>query len=178
MNSEMVLYDSPEAAKFVDGHSGWVSRDGRFFGDNEHLARYCGCTHVKCETCGHIHACNSYCEPCAERRRDERFNGYERKEWDGETPLNISGTDQYFFDYDDLQNWLEDNDEALEDLQLVLCKPVTMNQLDEDYFLENLHEDAEIPEQLQDAIDHLNEVVRSLPTQCWEPDKFAAVVNL
>jgi len=178
MSNEMILYDSPESAHFVSGISGWVSRDGRFFGDNEHLARYCGCTHIKCKTCGHIHAHNSYCEPCAKVRIEERFSTYERKEWDGETPLSINGTDVYFFDSDELQNWLKDNDEQLENLQLVLCKPISMNHLDEDYFLENLHEDAEIPEPLQEAIDHLNEIIRSLPTQCWEPDKYAAVVDL
>jgi len=31
--NEMVLYDSPEAAQFVTGVSGWADRHGRFWGN-------------------------------------------------------------------------------------------------------------------------------------------------
>ena len=47
-----ILFTSDEAAKYTDGISGWVSRDGFFWGKDERAARYHGCTHVLCEDCG------------------------------------------------------------------------------------------------------------------------------
>ena len=49
--NEMILNTSDEAAHFVTGLSGWVSRHGHFYGNDERLARYDGCTHTVCE-CG------------------------------------------------------------------------------------------------------------------------------
>ena len=43
---EVVMIDDPRAATLVTV-TGWRSRDGRFYGDNEHSARWAGCTHVK-----------------------------------------------------------------------------------------------------------------------------------
>jgi hypothetical protein len=48
----MVLRDSSEAAQYRTGLSGWVSRNGRYFGESEDMARYDGCTHVACQYCG------------------------------------------------------------------------------------------------------------------------------
>ena len=48
---EVVMIDDPRAATLVTV-TGWRSMDGRFYGDNEHAARWAGCTHVKCLACG------------------------------------------------------------------------------------------------------------------------------
>jgi hypothetical protein len=52
-DEKMILDTSDEAAKFVTGISGWVSRDGHFCGNDERIARYIGSTHKLCE-CGNI----------------------------------------------------------------------------------------------------------------------------
>lgn len=44
---KIIPYDSPEAASFKTV-TGWVSSDGIFCGNDEHVARYRGCTHIKC----------------------------------------------------------------------------------------------------------------------------------
>jgi len=50
MTTDKVLYASDEAAQLVTV-TGWRSRTGRFYGSDEHLARWDGCTHQICE-CG------------------------------------------------------------------------------------------------------------------------------
>jgi len=45
---KIVPYDSAEAAS-IQTVTGWVSRSGRFWGNDEHMARYDGCTHRKCD---------------------------------------------------------------------------------------------------------------------------------
>jgi hypothetical protein len=79
---EMVLYDSPEAAQFVTGISGWVNRHGMFYGngkDAEDMARWSGCTHKKCE-CGNIMEKRwTMCDVCRERNSIERYKDRERK---------------------------------------------------------------------------------------------------
>ncbi|CAB4172456.1 hypothetical protein UFOVP935_22 [uncultured Caudovirales phage] len=68
---EVVMIDDPQAATLVTV-TGWRSRDGRFYGDNEHAARWGGCTHVKCLACGnkrcphatdHRNACTNSNDP-------------------------------------------------------------------------------------------------------------------
>jgi len=43
---EIIKYDSPDSAKYVKNIEGWVSKNGKFFGKDEHIARWDGCTHV------------------------------------------------------------------------------------------------------------------------------------
>jgi len=174
---EIILKTDDKAAKFVTGISGWVASNGQFCGDNEALARYVGCTHVKCEKCGEIHQVNSYCRPCADKKQIEKFNNMERKEWDGKIPLYSDSHDEYFFDEGYLRDYIHDHNLSINDLNLILCEPVMMNNLEEEYFLENLHEDAELPQEMITAIDNLNELINSLSPQTWYPGKYAAVVS-
>lgn len=94
-NTEMVMYDSPEAAS-IQTLTGWVDRHGRFWGKDEHMARFAGSTHQLCDKNPEhgIRANNSYCEACHDERAQARFMAMERQPWDCETMLAIllSGT--------------------------------------------------------------------------------------
>ncbi|HAT6800607.1 TPA: hypothetical protein JAN03_00980 [Citrobacter freundii] len=45
---KIVMMDSDEAAS-IQTVTGWVDRHGRFWGGDEHQARWCGATHRKCK---------------------------------------------------------------------------------------------------------------------------------
>jgi hypothetical protein len=47
-NEKIVMMDSDEAAS-IQTVTGWVDRHGRFWGKDEHQARWCGATHRKCK---------------------------------------------------------------------------------------------------------------------------------
>ncbi len=177
MDSKIILETSDEAAKFVTDISGWVGGDGRFYGDNEDLARWAGCTHKECKSCGSVYSRNSWCKPCREKNAIEKYNALEKKVWDGDTPLALNDGDEYFFSAEDLHDFIEDHELNLADLQLVLCKPVEMSLIDESYFLDDLHEDAELTDEVAEALKALNSAIQKHPTSCWERDKYAAIVT-
>jgi len=174
--SKIILNTSDEAAKHVENISGWVTRDGQFFGDNESLARYAGSTHTECTECGTVRAKQSWCVPCANKKSIEKFAALERKEWDGESPLCMNDGDEYFFNMDAVNDYVEENECSIESLNLVICKPVAFPFLEEEYFLESLHEGAELPKEIDDLVNKINKAILELPPQCWEPGKYAAIV--
>ncbi|CDM88225.1 hypothetical protein [Xenorhabdus bovienii] len=177
--SKTVMYDSPEAAS-IKTVTGWVSRNGQFWGDDERMARYCGATHRQCENNPNhpIIAMRDYCELCHTEERHNRFNAMERQQWDRETPLVIFDTDQYFMDEDDLDDYCDEHQIKPSELQLVICEPNHPSEIDgEDYFHDVLPPDGELPYELQQAFNALNAVIRNSPPLSWSQGKYAAIVS-
>ena len=171
----VVMYDSPEAAS-IQTVTGWVGADGRFWGEDEHMARYCGATHRRCAANPEhqIYEVNSYCKECHQERRQAKFAAMPVKEWAGE-PLVIFDGDTYFFDEDSLRDYLIDSDIDLADLQLCICEPNYPRPIDpSDVFSDDLPEDGEIrDDQLEAAFELLNEMIRKSEPLSWSEGKFA-----
>ena len=179
MNTEQILYNSDDAAKFVTGIEGWVDRQGRFFGNDERAARYSGCTHTKCQECGKPTRKHwTHCDDCRAKRAEERYLKRERKHWDGETPLYSDSADIYFFDEGHLLDHIYEHNCTIESLRLVICKPVKLRQVDEDYWSDDLAEDGELPDEVVGALESLNAAIREADPVAWEPGKYAADCDL
>lgn len=178
MTTEMILKTDDRAAKYVTNISGWVDRNGYFWGADENQARWSGCTHIECDKCGAIHERNSYCRPCHDKKMIEKFNALEKRDWDGEIPLHLDNTDYYFFDKGGLLDYIEESELELSELRLALCKPVKMSTIDQCYLLDDMHEDAELPDSVETALTELNTAILEAETITWEPDKYAAIVKL
>jgi hypothetical protein len=89
---KIVMMDSDEAAS-IQTLTGWVSRDGRFWGDDESMARWSGATHRKCKNKPDdhpIHRTHSYCEECHRESRQAKFAALERAVWAGEPSLSLT----------------------------------------------------------------------------------------
>ena len=160
MTNKVIMYDSPEAAQLVTV-TGWATKDGRFFGDNEHLARYVGSTHRHCDN-NEDHAAyrsNAYCELCAAAKRLEAFNAMPVVEWDGETPLNLFDTDMYFHCSDQIDDFCFEYETKASDLPLVLCEPNNMQQVDSDYWEDSFAEEVDLPTEIQCALNDLNAAI-------------------
>ena len=172
----IVMYDSPEAAS-IRTVTGWVSRHGQWWGDNEDAARYGGCTHRPCRDCGEP-AERSYliCIACREKAASERFAAMPRKAWDGEAMVYSVVTDRYYSDPDEAYDDLEDG-QTLEDLGLVICEP-NLCQLDSDYWSDDLPDEGcdETPGWLEDAVAAFNEAVRG-KVLSWSPGKFRLLIE-
>ncbi|MBI6975702.1 hypothetical protein JET74_09700 [Pseudomonas lactis] len=173
---KVVMYESPEAAS-IQTVTGWVGADGRFWGKDEHMARWCGATHRQCEKNPEhpIHAIRSYCQQCHEESRKAKFAAMPIKEWSGE-PLVIFDGDQYFFDEDSLRDFLVDSDIDLADLQLCICEPNMPREVDpSNVFIDDLPEDGEIrDQQLVAALELLNEMIRQSEPLSWSEGEYAA----
>jgi hypothetical protein len=169
----MVLYSSPEAAR-IKTVTGWVARTGEYWGDNEHMARYCGSTHKVCE-CGEVVSQRTYCRKCADTRALAKFSAMERRPWDGDTMLFSDSKDLYFSTVSEATDYAYDNELSLDELRLVICEPNFANEIvGSEYFSEDLPEDGDLPAELSDAFAALNEAIRKCGTPLsWSPGKYA-----
>ena len=177
--SEIILKTSEEAAKFVT-IEGWVDRNGRYWGKDEYMARWSGCTHIICPECGTATPKGyTICSECREKKAIKRYEAKERKQWDGERPLYSEAADQFFFDDDELMDFMEDSpgfQHDIDALRLVICEPIYLRQLDFDHWCDQLDEDVELSEAVMDAIDNLNAVIRDEGPVSWQPGKFTATI--
>ena len=175
---EIVMYDSPEAAS-IQTLTGWVDRHGRFWGKDEHMARFAGSTHQLCDKNPEhgIRANNSYCEACHDEREQERFQSMARQLWDWKTMLHLHGTDTYLSDVDDIRDHCIENGIYPEELQLVVCTPNYPSEIDGcDHYCDDLPDGGDLPQALQEAFDRLNEVIRASEPLSWSPGKIAAIL--
>ncbi len=158
----IILNTSPEAAS-LQTVTGWVSRDGRFWGNDERVARWVGCTHIVCE-CGQPAVKNyTCCEQCREKMRCARYEALKFEEWDGITPLFSESLDRYFFDADELHDAMDDIEDADFDPMLLICIPNYARKLDGEYWSDELPEDRDIDDcagkEVAEAIDALNKLL-------------------
>lgn len=162
MNTEIIMYASDKAAKFITGISGWVSRDGTFFGDKEDAARYNGCTHRVCTNCGK--PTQKYYLICTDCMSEKQQDGYLNLEalTEEEFKQKISKTaatimyspelDVYFNEWQELVEYCEEYELELDPIKLKLkwCVPVYLPNVDPDeLYIDILPEDKpELPDEI------------------------------
>jgi len=117
-----------EAAEHKTGIEGWVCKTcRRFWGDNEHMAKWCCAGDLKCETkdCAARVKKHSYmyCDQCLSKRDVARWLKLEEVAWDGKSPLVLDDDDKYFFNVEDLDEYLEEHKLSVEDVRLVIAVP-------------------------------------------------------
>ena len=170
---KIIMADSPEAAS-IQTVTGWVSSTGRFWGNDERMARYDGSTHRKCENNpGHPPVANqSYCQKCHEDKQEKRWQDMPKEAYTPESfPLQLYDTDRYFFDAEDLIDWLQEHDIKPESVRLTKCKPAYPDEIEpSEHFADILPEDGEVPEDVREAFEKLNEVLKKSEPFCWFPD--------
>lgn len=174
MEAKVILPTDPEAATFRTDISGWVDIHGRFWGTDERMARYSSSTHSMCE-CGNIVSRGwTKCSSCREKEDITRYDKLQFKVWDGDEYVYSYAVEEYFRDEDEIMEYCDDHDIMPNGLRLVLCEPNYFNELNKDQWDEILPEDSdgELPKKLEDAIDALNNVIKSLPPASYSPSNY------
>lgn len=166
----MILRDSTEAAQFKTNLSGWVSRNGIFWGADERMARYDGCTHEKCAECGAFHSKHSYCAPCHKAKTEQEFDALPVEVWDG-SPLVLFDTDRYFFG-DDVLDFIADQP-AGSVLRIAKCKPHYLSLVSDDNWQDDLPEDGELPDAVAQKLEELNAAIKAAGPVSWFEDRIA-----
>jgi len=156
-----------------------TSGDGRFFGDDkdsERLARYYGCTHRPCDSCGKPMP-KSYllCRECLDKKSDERWNALPKGLWDGEGPVCTFEGNEYFDNVDDALDSMSADGVAIENVRLVNTIPVYLKEIDlDDHYFDELPEGVSIHDigggEVEEALKKLNEAIRA--TQGVHPIAF------
>jgi len=187
-DKKIVMYDSPEAAKQVTV-TGWLSRLNHFFGDDEHIARYDGCTHRPCNTCGSpTEKHYIYCETCRNQREIEKYKEMPRKPWDGDGMIYSEAADKFFSDWGEVEDYLYDNSELpeenslkAEDLRLVICKPQYLCEVETTYWEDALStsdgDEIDPPDEVIEALRSLNEAIKKAGPVSWQPGKYAVIID-
>lgn len=173
MSEEVIIFEDSADAAQIKTVTGWVSRIGRFWGDDERMARYDGCTHRRCD-CGEVFEIRSYCRKCSSKRDREKYLSMPRKVWSGE-PICLYDGDKYFFEEDELLYYCEENECQPKDLDLVFCTPEFAKEIDpNDYYSDELPEDGEVPPAIAEAFQKLNAAIMECKDPlCWYPGKVA-----
>ena len=175
----MIINTSEKAAEYKTGIEGWVDRHGRYWGDDERTARWSGCTHISCGDCGEPTPKGyTACESCREAGAIKRHAAREHREWDGETPLYSDATDEYLMNKDMLTDYVAWNNCNADDLRLIICDPVTLTHVADDYWCDDLPDECELPSDVEKALDALNQALEDAGTVAWIPGKYAAIVSL
>jgi len=177
MDNPIILQSSDEAATRRAIPEGWVSRHGRYYGDDEKLARWDGSTHNVC-ACGNVvEKMYTACAECRAILQKERYDNRQEKEWNGTDVLYSDAFDFYLYpEEEDLYEHCEEHDCAPEDLQLLICDKVFPRKLEEEYFYDDLPEEGDMPAELLDAISEFNERVSKMPPMCWQPSKYKPII--
>ena len=166
---KIILNTDPEAARFVENISGWVSRGGFFYGADEKIARFEGCTHIKCQRCGSpTEKRYILCNICREKRAAEKYAKRERIEWDEKGMLYSEVMDRFFSSWDGVKEYAETEERSLEDLRLLICEPVYLREISIDYFIDELPDEGELPDEVYDAMEKFNTVLRAAGPVSWE----------
>jgi hypothetical protein len=177
-SNKVIMFDSSEAAQYRTGLSGWVSRNGMYYGNDERAARYDGCTHVACEDCGKP-APRGWlvCDACKEIREKATYDAMPKEVWNGKGMLYSESADKYFSDWGEIEDYCEEEDVKIDNLSLVICKPNYLPLLDLDYGCDDLAEDGELPDEIVEAIAKFNAVVKEVGAVSWLPSNKAAITQ-
>ncbi|WP_186183855.1 hypothetical protein [Burkholderia gladioli] len=183
-DKDIVMIDAPDLVKRVTV-TGWVDAGGRFWGEDERMARYASCTHVACKQCGKpVLKPWTACDDCRIKNDIAIWHAMPKVEWDGNTMLYSDACDRYFQDYDEIVDHLrdmraDDPGAVIEDLRLVVCVPNMARRLNNDFFSDELPEDVdEPPKAIQEAMAAFNEAMSKQPPLSWSPGKQAAIVTI
>ncbi len=177
---EIILPDDPRAAEFKT-ITGWVSRNGQFWGIDERMARYAGSTHSRCQTCSEMCSKNSlYCDKHLRERELEKYAARPVKPWDGTCMLYSETLDRYFSELAEVIDWLRDEDSGASpvDLRLVLCDPEYPDAPDPvDYYCDKLPESGDVPDEVAEAFDVLAKTLKKCGPMSWFPGEFALDIS-
>lgn len=115
----------------------WFCVKCRRIASSYHSASWCCCTHMICD-CGNEHEKHwTMCDTCRGKKASEKWYAKPEVTWDGEWPLALHDSDQYFFDESALIEYLaevfidaETIDDIADSLRLTSCyqnKPRTFD---------------------------------------------------
>jgi len=152
----MIDKDGKEFKKLYKGKTG-------FYGDRS-VASYTWAIGRHCRDCDKPTEApyKILCEDCMQKDKAQRYNKLPFQEWDGETALCIFGTDEYFFNEDDIKNYCDENSIESTDLMLVLCGRERIPEFNIDHHLTGFWDfDSESNIPNEDVINEkVNEVIR------------------
>ena len=160
-DQQTIMYESDDAAG-IKTVTGWVSSSGRFWGEDEHMARYDGSTHRKCK-CGGVYSKGwTACQKCRDQKRMEVYLNMPFESYAGQ-PVVIFDNDIYFWNEDDIRDYCDNEGVEFAELDLVICEPNYVRPFEYgDYYHDECPEDHDfetIAPEITKKIEELNKFI-------------------
>lgn len=183
MSATSIRYEDAAERMTVTGFACKTCR--RWWGEDEHMARWCCATDLPCECGGRKRKSYTVCEACREKAAAERFAAKPRQQWDGKTPLYSETLQRYFFDDGySLREAIEEAGGDPDALRLFICRPRYAHPLEDEYWHDDMPPDEDLESVAPDlfrAISALNEVIETRRAArqplSWEPSEVVAALG-
>jgi hypothetical protein len=147
-------------------------------------AIYSVITHNKCE-CGNLMERGwTSCQQCRLDKRNKVYDAMSFMEWDGNVPLVLFDSDEYFFGVDEIYDYIYTNEldtDEIDELKFVICSPNRLRMIDYDYWSDYFPEDYDPERQdpeLVKKLDEFNSFLQSYKPISWSESKFKTKVHL
>lgn len=173
-DDKIILPESDEAAQYRT-LTGWVDRHGRYWADDERMARWSGATHLHCDTCGAVIRKHGYtiCDDCREERDVAAYNKYKTQPHDGGWCYS-EAHECFFEDEDEVEEYMAENNVTWDDLRMCATTPNYLFTIDEDTWSDVLHEDGPgLPSAVDEALSVLNSAIEKSEPISFSPTKIA-----
>jgi len=178
MDSKIILEDDPDIAVLRNDISGWVALDGTVYA-SEASARYASATHLTCASCGEIYRKSAWCTSCSEARYLRKWqelpvdctreSGYMYSDVYEEFFESLTEAIRYLRDQEpDIYSGFTKVSQVIEEMRLEWCKQEKPRELTEDFFYDQIYDDAELPAELMDAIQAFNVSITGI-SMGWVP---------
>ena len=144
----------------------------------EHTVRKELSTHKTCE-CGNVYEKNSYCDPCATKRSNDAYLNKPFKTWDGVEPVCTWHGDNYFFDVESIEEYLEENDLDPQDLKLMICEENNISNIDESYWEDIMPDNFDSMEdgnkEFSEKLKEFNDFISKQPPFSWREGNYRTI---
>lgn len=179
-SNEIILEENIEKLIFQKQETVWALPDGRYHMSKDTLL-FGSYTHKRCKCGAIIERHRGKCDACYEEFAKEKYYKLEIADWDG-TIVYEETYDKYFYDIDDLADFIETekedgNEVDIQDLRIVLCEPNYLAQIDYSYWDECLPEDGVLPEELIKKVDEFNIWLSTQSPISWSPSNKRVIIT-
>jgi hypothetical protein len=181
INKEKIRFDQV-AVKYRTDIKGWVGPDGRYYGDDERLARWANCDLVTCSMDGCVNSVNktyTVCDACLEKSDIDKWKVAEKRKPMPEDRYFYSDyLDKYYGDLEEAQDEAEEVGVSIADLRLYHCQRARSPEIDLHDLVADLTPDGMEPwELLTDEIilaaENLNRLLAEHKFDSFSPTKIA-----
>lgn len=108
--------------------------------------------------------------------KPEQYESLPVMDWDGTSLLYSDVNDRFYNDLEEAESDL-DEDQTLHDLQLLICKPEYVPELDSSYCELIMPDNDELPVEVLDAMDAFNKAVDGIVVS-WSPRLIRPVIDV
>jgi len=98
-----------------------------------------------------------------------------KEEWDEKGMLYSDLDGKYFSSWGKVEDYAEDKEIGIDKLRLIICEPQYLPLIPDDYGCDELPQDGELPDDVIQAINDVNKVIRASEPISWYPGRKAAI---